>query len=413
MKIIKLTVNGFMGITAAEITPDGNVVLITGANHQGKTSVLNAIWAALGGGDASRAIAQQIKKGEKFAEVVLDLGEYIVKKRWDKNGAGELEVSSPRGAVYGKPQSILDGLISKVAMDPHAFARMEGKKQIEALVGLLGNSLGFDPAELEERRKDAVEARRIANADVRTLSATIESMPAVTADTPTTLLSATDILAEYQAGQSHNLDLEDLERTITEAADEAERARAAMKSLQQTLDSATARWKEAKSDRKAVGDPIDLSPISARIASVDETNEIVRVRKSLESVVSNHVDAVAVAKRWDDELEAIKQEKADGIANANLPHAALSFDDSGVLYNGIPLAQASGKERLMAGFAIALATKPELRVVRVDEGESLDTAAFAELAALADEYDCQVWVTAVREGDSNSIVIHDGHVVTE
>lgn len=47
MKIIKLTISNFMKLGAVEIEPCGGVVRITGQNGQGKSSVLNAIWAAL------------------------------------------------------------------------------------------------------------------------------------------------------------------------------------------------------------------------------------------------------------------------------------------------------------------------------------------------------------------------------
>ena len=37
-------------LKAVDITPDGTLQIITGRNAQGKTSVLDAIWLALGGG---------------------------------------------------------------------------------------------------------------------------------------------------------------------------------------------------------------------------------------------------------------------------------------------------------------------------------------------------------------------------
>ena len=47
MKILTLTAENFMRLAAVEITPDGNMVQITGRNGMGKSSVLNAIWAAI------------------------------------------------------------------------------------------------------------------------------------------------------------------------------------------------------------------------------------------------------------------------------------------------------------------------------------------------------------------------------
>ena len=47
MKIVKLTAENFKRLEAVEITPDGNTVLISGRNGQGKSSVLDSILAAL------------------------------------------------------------------------------------------------------------------------------------------------------------------------------------------------------------------------------------------------------------------------------------------------------------------------------------------------------------------------------
>ena len=49
MKIVSLEAENYKRLKAVEITPDGNMVVIGGRNAQGKSSVLDAIWAALGG----------------------------------------------------------------------------------------------------------------------------------------------------------------------------------------------------------------------------------------------------------------------------------------------------------------------------------------------------------------------------
>jgi len=60
MKIVKLTAENVKRLRAVEITPDGNTVVISGRNGQGKTSVLDSIWFALGGGPATKDTSQRI-----------------------------------------------------------------------------------------------------------------------------------------------------------------------------------------------------------------------------------------------------------------------------------------------------------------------------------------------------------------
>src|SRR3989304_5887106 len=76
MKILKLTAENIKRLIAVEITPDGNLVQITGKNGAGKTSALDAIWWALAG--TTHIQAQPIVKGENKARVRLDLGEIVV-----------------------------------------------------------------------------------------------------------------------------------------------------------------------------------------------------------------------------------------------------------------------------------------------------------------------------------------------
>ena len=78
MKIIKLTASNVKRLRAVEITPDGTLQVVTGRNGQGKTSVLDAIWLALGGGSAARETVRPVRDGEDKASVTLDLGDLTV-----------------------------------------------------------------------------------------------------------------------------------------------------------------------------------------------------------------------------------------------------------------------------------------------------------------------------------------------
>jgi len=78
LQIVNLKAENYKRLVAVDISPSGNIVTLSGRNAQGKSSVLDAIWAALAGGDASRATKQPIRDGQDSASVTLDLGEYIV-----------------------------------------------------------------------------------------------------------------------------------------------------------------------------------------------------------------------------------------------------------------------------------------------------------------------------------------------
>ena len=126
MKIIKLKAENVKRLKAVEITPTGAIVRVTGRNEQGKTSLLDAIWWALGG--TKNIQAKPIRKGALEASVELDLGKYIVSRRWTHKGS-YLHVrqrdEEGRPSPVSRPQDLLDGMLSKVAFDPLSFMRLK------------------------------------------------------------------------------------------------------------------------------------------------------------------------------------------------------------------------------------------------------------------------------------------------
>ena len=117
MHIVQLTAGNVKRLHAVDITPEGNIVTIAGRNGQGKTSVLDAIWFALGGATAMKETPEVIRQGEVHAKVTLDLGDLVVDRHW-VNGKTTLAVKSKEGAVHRSPQALLDSLVGKISFDP-------------------------------------------------------------------------------------------------------------------------------------------------------------------------------------------------------------------------------------------------------------------------------------------------------
>ena len=146
-KIIQLTAENVKRLHAVDITPQGNVVEITGKNGQGKSSVLDAIAMALGGGAEMPTLP--IRKGEAKAKIVLDLGDLKVTRTVTESGS-TLIVETPEGARFQSPQTILDKLTGKITFDPLAFIRLKRDEQGKILRDLVG--LDFTQADYDRRR---------------------------------------------------------------------------------------------------------------------------------------------------------------------------------------------------------------------------------------------------------------------
>src|SRR5690349_11343820 len=134
MKVIQLSAENFKRISAIDITPEGTLITLGGKNGAGKSSVLDAIAVALGG--ASLVPEEPIRQGESEGTVTVDLGEFIVTRKFTREVVRDLEseggtqygptrstlvIKNREGLKYPSPQAMLDKLLGRLTFDPMAF----------------------------------------------------------------------------------------------------------------------------------------------------------------------------------------------------------------------------------------------------------------------------------------------------
>lgn len=396
MKITQLTISNVKRIRAIDITPDGTVQIVGGRNAQGKSSVLDAIWLALGGGAASKATARPIRDGEDTASVRLDLGDYLVTRTWTGDKS-TLTVTSPDGAKFSSPQKKLDGLIGSLSFDPFAFTLLPAKAQRDQLLSLV--DLPFDPADLDRRRAAIFDERT----EVGRQGKAIGLIPALIPDVPDTEVSSAAILAELRAAQ-------DGERTNEAAYQRAARAQGAREQAEAALAAARTEEEAALEAFKALPEVPDTAAIEQRLASVDDTNRAVRANQDTTAKQARFDQLYAQYGDLADQLDAIDREKAEGLAAATFPVPGLGFDTDGVTYQGVPFSQASSAEQIRVSLAMAMALNPELRVIRILDGSLLDSDNLNLIADMATEHDYQLWIERVGDADADAIIIEDGLV---
>lgn len=172
-KIVSLTAENVKRISAVHIVPgDGGVVLIGGRNAQGKSSVLDSIMYALGG--ASAIPDEPIRRGQESAEVTVDLGDIIVRRRFTQSGS-TVTVKTRDNASYSSPQKVLDGLFSKLSFDPLKFAQMKPDEQAKTLIELVG----IDTTDLDKSRAKTFEDRTVVNRLVKEAEVALSLVPDV------------------------------------------------------------------------------------------------------------------------------------------------------------------------------------------------------------------------------------------
>ena len=287
-RIVRLTAENVKRIRAVNIQPDGDLIVITGKNSQGKTSVLDSIWLALGGGEAGRHVDKVIRDGQDAASAVVDLGDLIVQRTWarkeDDSVTSKIEVRSKDGAVYKKPQQMLDEMLGALSFDPLAFSRMGPKEQVEALMRASGKTAELNT--LDANRKRAFDERQDVNRRVRDLQGEIRSLPAPSPETPTEEVSMVEMIRRARALTDQRN--ERAQMLLRIAACKAEAAEAdeqiadlarRLAAARDRLNDATAEANERQAEYDALPPLPEASEFQSEIDATEKVNAAVRTAK--------------------------------------------------------------------------------------------------------------------------------------
>ena len=378
-KIVKLQAENFKRLKAVEIEPDGTTVVIRGRNAQGKSSVLDAIMAALAGKKGSKELVRPIRDGESKARVELDLGDLVVERKWTQGGSSV--TVSPKGgnARLNSPQKVLDELIGALSFDPLAFAEADPKSQVATLIDLIGRER-FDA--LAEERRAAYDNRTEVNRDAKSLRAQRDAI-----------------------GPVEPVDKVDVGALVDELG--LARRKAALGSEWQRL---MDRVLEIEAEGMALPATRAAENLVRLLDDAEQINEAARRHEQARELDDRLTTVLSVAEKHTALIESVDQQRAELIAKADLPVEGLTFDDDGVVYNGVPFVQASAAERLKVSVAMAMALNPDLRVICIRDASLLDDDSKRALVDMATEHDYQIWYEVVGKGDGVGVVIEDGEV---
>lgn len=401
-RLVELSVSNFMRVHAVRIRPDRKVIEITGKNASGKSSLLRALYVALGGDDASPEVP--VRKGESKAVVKADLGDIVITRTYTPTEDGSynttLTVESADGARFPSPQKLLNSLLSSLSFDPMQFSRMAPKDQFDALRPFVK---GVDFDQIARMRAEAYDKRRNASRKAREAE---------------TAANAIAVPIE-----SKRVDVDVLVKKLAEAGDKNAK-RAALyekwKSLSERMSRITEQLDALQKEHAELSEQLKALPKPGKEIDVsDLRDEITRARKANEAadLFDRKAEYLADAAKWskesnalDAEIIALDSAKAEAIAAAKFPVKGLTLGDGEVMLNGLPFAQASEAERLTAGVEMAMSNDPKLRLVCIADGSAMDTDTFKVLEALAEKHDFQVIVETVNSCGRVAVEIADGSV---
>lgn len=405
LRIVSLTAENVKRLRAVEITPTGDVVTITGRNAQGKSSVLDAIWLALGGGTAAKATQRPVRDGEDHAKVTLDLGELVVTRTW-AGGRSTLTVMSPDGATYNSPQRVLDALIGRLAFDPLAFTRLSAKEQRDALLDLV--ELNVDLASLDEQRRALYDART----EIGRQGKALGSIPAIDETLPDVEVSASDLIGQLRVAEQQTRANQEARDRLDLLVKRGQEVTEAISNLQAELTELAAQHQYLQAEVDSAATPADTTALEAQLAEVEQTNAAIRANAAAKLSAAEFDRLGVEYADHSAQIDALDKQKADALAAATFPVEGLGFDDGSVLFNGVPFSQASSAEQIRVSLAMAMALNPTLRVIRILDGSLLDSDSMQMIADAASSGGYQVWIERVTDPSESAIVIEDGQVAS-
>lgn len=414
LKVISLKSENVKKLKAVEIIPSGNVIKISGANAQGKSSVLDSIAWALGGKNLIQD--QPIRTGEKTASITLELGgektELKVKRTFTEKSS-TLAIETAEGAKYGSPQKLLDEIIGNLSFDPLKFMQLKPAEQLNQLKNLVQVPIDLDA--LDAQYNALFEERSNINREIKRLSAQIEIIN-IPSDCPTEEQNASDLLTQIQNGLAQNAEnknerdfLTELKHQYSEKKNRVTEMEKALEALKAELQELELKGKEQASFVNTLDD-VDIDVLQSQMQNIEAQNQLARYWQNRESLKQSLQSENTKAENLNTQLNEIKQTKLDAIANAKFPVTGLGFGDQGITFNEVPLEQASSAEQLRVSLAIAMASNPTLRVIRISDASLLDSKSIAMIEEAAADKGFQIWMEIVDESGKVGIFIEDGEV---
>lgn len=416
LRIIALDVENVKRVKAVHLQLDGETAVIGGDNAQGKSSILDSVEYAFGG--KGIIPTEPIRHGEDHASVKVDIGDFTVTREWRRRGAetiSELVVRNPDGTkAEGTPQALADRFYNSRSFDPLEFTRLKPQDQAATLRDLAG----IDTTGLDGQRQHLYDLRTQVNRDLKAEQARLAAYPR-NKQAPPEELDISALSTAVTQGHAANQSAHNYDRETVSLKENTHQWALYLADLRKKLADGEADLESSKASLKAhedAGRPdmVDVEALASKITQADDINKQVRSEKARKAAAKVVEDLQGKTDDLTAKLGQLEAQRLALLTSAKLPLPGLAISDDGmVLYNGVPLEQASQSEQLRISVAIGAALNKTLRCALVREASVLDAASLKALRQAAEDQGVQLLIEVVGDGKEVQFVIEDGQVAED
>ncbi len=423
IQIHALEVQNVKRIKAVRIDCSGEALtVIGGKNGQGKTSVLDSIAFALGGG---RYRPSDLKREGSMAnaEIRLQLSNGLIVERKGKNA--DLKVTDPAGGKAG--QQLLSEFVSQLAIDLPKFLNATDAEKAKMLLTILGIGEELDALEKQERK--FYDERHTVGQIADRKKKHAEELPCYD-EVPDVPVSAAELIQSQQAilarngeNQRKRDNLASLERSAAIAENNVMQKTSALDQAREAVAAAEKQLEQARIEQVKVADDVVLAKKSTAELKDESTAELEQQLNEIEAInmkVAANLDrtkaedeAKEMTAEYDaltSSVEAIRKQRIDLLNGADLPLPGLTIEDGNLIFNERRWDCMSGAEQLRVGTAIARKMNPACGFVLLDKAEQFDLETLKEFGTWLESEGLQAIATRVSTGDECSLIIEDGAV---
>ena len=455
MYIKKLELLNFQVIEKFNAEFNGNVYFITGDNELGKSTLLKAIGALLTG-ERDDVLRNGASKG--FAKMVVgdDGEEFDVSLSFTENNPrGTLTIKQASTGMQTTNVSMLQRIFGYQDFDAVEFSRWSEtadgrRKQIAVVKSLLAPDVRERIEFIDKQVAELKSERTGVNRDVKTFETLMNESRARMDFNPEEYkdsIDVTDLLQKQQTNaaliekaktvraalqqrtdqlaaipdrkkaisDAHNSAIADAEQALKEAQEAYRTAMdAAHAKFDEDMDALDAEVKDIQNRKANAEDWLkkykknnpEKSNIPEMLANAETHNKRAALVGQYSEKKKQYDDIKAKADGMDQQINELSDERAELIKNAELPIAGLSFNEDGLVLNGVPFVpgKVSDSQTMEIAAKLIIASNPKVKVFRIARGESLGAKRLETIIDIAKRNGFQGFIEQVQRGQTEMMV---------